>query len=89
VEKMDRGQKVSFVPFVGVAPRQYLPFFSLDFFDRKREDDNGDLIRATIDDSPMFREPAISYLNRETDMWGQTAKIIKANWFDEETGKNA
>jgi deoxycytidylate deaminase len=89
VEKIDRGQKVSFVPFVGVAPRQYLPFFSLEFFDRRREDDGGNLIRATIDDSPMFREPAISYLYRESDMWGQTAKIIKANWLDEDTDKNA
>ena len=83
VEKMDHGQRVNFVPFVGVAPRQYLPFFSIEFFERERKDDDGNLIRATTNDSPMFREPPISYLNRETDIWDQTGKIIKANWLDE------
>ncbi len=89
VNKLDQGQKVNFVSFVGVAPRQYIPFFSMDLFGRKRKDEDGNASRPGPADTPSFREPPQSYLNREIDLFDDTTKLIKANWSEPVAGPNA
>ncbi len=57
------GDKVSFQPFVGVAPRQYLNLFSM--LDRKRADGTviaWDGSRA----GPRYSEYELSQIHRET-----------------------
>jgi deoxycytidylate deaminase len=79
VNKSYHQGRVGFVPFVGVAPRQYLPFFSLDFFDRKRKDQNGNVSEWAAEEKGTFREPPPSYIGREIYLLRQRGSLINAN----------
>ena len=79
VNKLDHSGKVGFAQFVGVAPRQYLPFFSLDFYNRKRKDETGNIIEWASVDKGTFREPSASYINREIYLLKERGSLINAD----------
>lgn len=64
-EKDGKDGKISFLPFVGIAPRKYLDLFSM----VNRKDDNGKIIKwKEHDASPRFPGPLahLTYLQIET-----------------------
>lgn len=55
--------RVTFVPFVGVAPRRYMDFFTM----VERKDQSGRVIGWTKSEAnPRFLEPATAYIGKES-----------------------
>jgi cytidine deaminase len=83
--RLKENHKIRFEPFVGVAPRQYMSLFALDGTKRKNEDGSVKLW-SKHEATPSFQEPAISYLNRETDLNADFNRtLVRMGLIEEET----
>lgn len=73
----ERADRVSFVPFIGVAPRRFLDWFTM----RKRKEEDG----RVVDWSPLEAQPAFhpagldtGYIEREADVVDELADLVQS-----------
>jgi deoxycytidylate deaminase len=73
--------KIPFLPFVGIGPRRYLDFFSLDLSSGRaveRKDDNGiPVIRAKSARPPRVPMLPLSYLEREDKLLDDFGDVLR------------
>jgi len=75
--EVERPDRVSFVPFIGVAPRRYLDWFTMR--DRKVKADGRVADWSPLQANPAFHPARLdtAYLGREADVVDQLADVVQ------------